>query len=79
MFGIRVGDSMTIVDSIMKENGYRRKKADDDYEYYKYYKGKIDITFITDRMEMGDGVSDTLRTFSITIRSSDWFHKGYYK
>ncbi|GAA4294562.1 hypothetical protein GCM10023142_31770 [Anaerocolumna aminovalerica] len=32
LFGIRVGDSMTIVDSIMKENGYRRKKADDDYE-----------------------------------------------
>jgi hypothetical protein len=81
LFGNRVGDDMTFVDSIMKENGYRRKKTDEDN--YEYYKGKIDISLATDRMEIEHGeekrVVETLRAFTISIRSSDWFHKGYYK
>jgi len=76
LFGIRVGDNITIVDSIMKENGYRRKQTDDDYEYYK---GKIDISFRLDRMDTGNGIMKTIKAFRISIRSTDWFHKGYYK
>lgn len=77
LFGIRIGDNITIVDRIMKENGYKRKKTDkDDYEHFK---GKICISLgvnITDRVV---GVNKTLRGFVISIKSSDWFHKGYYK
>ncbi|WP_313130832.1 hypothetical protein [Anaerocolumna sp.] len=74
LFGICVGNNMTFVDSIMKKNGYRRKT--DDYEYYK---GKIHISLATDRIKKGDKVMETLRAFIISIRSSDWFRKGYYK
>jgi len=77
LFGIRIGDNMTIVDRIMKENGYRRKKTDE--EDYEYYKGKIYIFLATNRIEREDGVVETLRAFGISIRSSDWFRKGYYK
>ena len=76
LFGIHIGDNMTIVDRIMKENGYRRKQTDDDYEYYK---GKIDISFRLDRMDTGNGIMKTIKAFRISIRSTDWFHKGYYK
>jgi hypothetical protein len=75
-FGIRVGDNMTIVDSIMKENGYKREKSK---WYYNYHKGKIDISFGVDRTEREDEVEETLTGFTVSIRSSDWFHKGYYK
>lgn len=77
LFGIRVGDNITIVDSIMKENGYRRKKTDDNV--YEYYKGKINISFKLDKMDVGDGVMKTLKAFRISIRTSDWFFKGNYK
>ncbi|WP_313130835.1 hypothetical protein [Anaerocolumna sp.] len=80
LFGIRVGDNMTLVDSIMKEKGYKRDKSQRSYSYYK---GKIDISFGVDRMDMWLGeekrVEETLTGFVISIRSSDWFHKGYYK
>ena len=77
LFGIRIGDNMTIVDRIMKENGYKRKKTYGDH--YMYCKGKICISLgvnITDRVV---GVNKTLRGFVISIRTTDWFRKGYYK
>nr|WP_308742950.1 hypothetical protein [uncultured Anaerocolumna sp.] len=77
LFGIHIGDNMTIVDRIMKENGYKREKTYGDH--YMYYKGKIYISLSTNRIEREVGVVETLRAFVISIRSSDWFHKGYYK
>jgi len=69
LFGIHIGDNITIVERIMKENGY--KKADkDDYEYFK---GKVSISLGV------NGVNKTLTGFVISIRTSDWFRKGYYK
>ncbi|GAA4294566.1 hypothetical protein GCM10023142_31780 [Anaerocolumna aminovalerica] len=76
LFGIHVGDNMAFADSIMKENGYKRERSK---WYYNYNKGKIDISFGVDRTEREDGVEETLTGFAISIRSSDWFRKGYYK
>ncbi|BCJ94384.1 hypothetical protein acsn021_19530 [Anaerocolumna cellulosilytica] len=66
VFGIRIGSNADNARKILKKWGY--KKKDDDL----YIKGRININFRCD-------ANDKITELEVDLKSSDWFHKGYYK
>jgi hypothetical protein len=66
LFNIRVGSNAGEARTILKKKGYSEK---DDSTYVR---GKISISFRYD-------LEKRIKEIYVTLNSSDWFHKGYYK
>lgn len=75
VFGIHTGDRITKVNQILKAKGYKKN----EYDYNTYQKGRITMSFETQRIIMDNSVYETVKEICISIYSSDWLHKGYYK
>jgi hypothetical protein len=70
VFGFRVGDSMGKVKKILKKHGY---KQNNQFDYPGYHKGRVKIGIEEDT------ICKTVKEIDITLYTTDWLHKGYYK
>lgn len=81
IFGIHIGDSLEYTENIMKN--YEYWKENDSIDDIKYTKGRVSIwvefNSIISSTDTDTRTISTVERFHIIIKSTDWFHKGYYK
>lgn len=70
MFDISVGGNIDKVKINLRKKGYREKHI---YGDYVFTKGKVVITLIPD-IE-----NEIIEYIEVSLKSTNWFHKGYYK
>ncbi|BCJ94388.1 hypothetical protein acsn021_19570 [Anaerocolumna cellulosilytica] len=65
VYNIKVGSSTIDARKVLKKNGYKEKDG-------TYVKGRIHISFNYD-------INGNIEELTVDLKSTDWFHKGYYK
>lgn len=79
VLGIQIGDNIDEAEYILLNYDYKKLKSDD----YSYKKGRITIRIKIQLNPSKNNIVDPVRNsvdeISISLYSTDWLHKGYYK
>lgn len=76
VFGFHNGDNIIFADQCLKKFGYKKVGNKESYDYEK---GRVSIWLVTQKIEGEDEIIDIVDGITISLHSTDWFHKGNYK